>query len=348
MESYREFYHYPVINTMGSSPIQKRRCAPLSRAGAKIIMKKTVILLTAVLCFGIFTAVTHGQSPSSPATDTTGEYELLQGIVRQIRQKTDFVPKAALVLGSGLGELGEKLEPVAVIPYSELRNMPVSTAPGHEGRFLFGTLEGVPVVVMQGRVHCYEGYSSLEAVRPIRVMQMLGADTLILTNSSGAINPEYQGGEIMLITDQILFGVQNPLIGANIDELGERFPDMKGCYDPGLLDLAREAAEEAGVALTEGVYLQDTGPSYETPAETKMFRSLGADAVGMSTAIEATAARHMGMKVCGFSCVACAPSDVSQEELSAEVVNSATEQMTDRLSAVLTAFLRRLTVERKQ
>lgn len=278
----------------------------------------------------------------SPAIDTASEFELLQDIVKQIRKKTDFEPKIAIVLGSGLNSLSEKVDQTAVIPYGDIRGLPVSTAPGHEGQFIFGYLENVPVVVMQGRVHCYEGYSSLQVVRPIRVMKMLGAETLVLTNSSGGVNKEFEGGEIMMITNQILFGVQNPLIGANIDELGDRFPDMKYAYDPELQELLRDSAKEAGVDLREGTYLQDTGPSYETTAEVKVFRTLGADAVGMSTGIEAVAAWQMGMRICGLSCVTVPPSDVSATYLNEDVVNSQADAMTENLGKILSIFINKL------
>ncbi len=278
----------------------------------------------------------------APVTDTAFEYELLRNIVEQIREKTDFEPQVGLILGSGLGSLVDKVDKTAVISYQDLPGLPVSTAPGHEGRFIFGYLSGVPVVIMQGRVHCYEGYSALQVVRPVRVMGMLGIKTLVLTNSSGAINQDLTCGEIMMITDHILYGVPNPLIGANLDELGERFTDMKDAYDPALQQLLRVAAREAGVSLTEGVYLQDTGPSYETCAETKLFRLLGADAVGMSTGIEAIAARHMGIQVCGLSCVTAAPSDISTEILSDEVVNSRADAMTENLGKIIALFLEKL------
>ncbi|MDO5445975.1 MAG: purine-nucleoside phosphorylase [Eubacteriales bacterium] len=279
----------------------------------------------------------------APVTDTASEYALLQDIVEQIRSKTDFEPEAAIVLGSGLNSLAEKLEPAVItIPYAEIRGLPVSTAPGHVGQFVFGYLENVPVVIMQGRVHCYEGYSSLQVVRPIRVMKMLGAETLILTNSSGGVNLDFKGGEIMMITNQILFGVSNPLIGANIPELGDRFPDMSNAYDSDLQELLRASAADAGVGLKEGTYLQDTGPSYETTAETKMFRILGADAVGMSTGIEAIAARQMGMRVCGLSCVTVPPSDASSIQLNEDVVNSLADAMTDELGKLLTVFVSKL------
>lgn len=286
--------------------------------------------------------------PSSPITytaphiDTTSEYSLLQDIVKQVRMRTDFVPRVAIILGSGLNSLAEKMDRVAVISYREIEGLPVSTALGHEGQFVFGYLEGVPTVIMQGRVHCYEGYSSLQVVRPVRVMKMLGAETLILTNSSGGVNVDYRGGEIMMITNQILFGVQNPLIGANIDELGGRFPDMKDAYDKELQQLLRETAQEAGIDLKEGVYLQDTGPSYETSAETKMFRLLGADAVGMSTGVEAVAAWHMGMRICGLSCVTVPPSDISTAALNEDVVNAQADAMTEELGRLLEGLVKKL------
>ena len=274
--------------------------------------------------------------------DTTSEYKLLQDIVGQIRQKSDFEPKVAIILGSGLNSLAEKVTKAVTIPYNEIKGLPVSSAPGHVGQFVFGYLEDVPVVIMQGRVHCYEGYSSLQVVRPVRVMKMLGAKTLIITNSSGGVNKDYKGGEIMMITNQILYGVQNPLIGANIDELGERFTDMQDTYSKELQELLRASAKEAGIVLKEGTYLQDSGPSYETTAETVMFRTFGADAVGMSTGIEAVAAQHMGMKICGLSCVTVAPSDATTIILNEDVVNTQADMMTKDLGKLLTTFIKKL------
>ncbi len=307
-------------------------------------MKKLgIIIIALIFCLSAITGCGHvTETAESPAIDTSSEYELLENIVNQIRKKTDFEPQVAIVLGSGLNSLADKLDQQAVIPYEDIEGLPVSTAPGHEGKFVFGYLEEVPVVIMQGRVHCYEGYSSLQVVRPIRVMKMLGADTLILTNSSGGVNTAFESGEIMMITDQILYGVQNPLIGDNIDDLGDRFPDMKGAYDDELQELLRASAKEAGIKLYEGVYLQDSGPSYETCAETKMFRTLGADAVGMSTGIEAVAARHMGMRVCGLSCVTAPASDISTEVLNEDIVNAKADTMTEDLGVLLTIFIKLL------
>ncbi len=278
----------------------------------------------------------------APIIDTTSEYELLQDIVKQIRKKTDFEPKVAIILGSGLNSIAEKVTQPTTISYKDIKGLPVSSAPGHVGKFVFGYLEGVPVVIMQGRVHCYEGYSSLQVVRPVRVMKMLGAKTLVITNSSGGINKDYKGGEIMMINNQILYGVQNPLIGANINELGERFTDMGSTYNKELQELLRASAKEAGIVLKEGTYLQDSGPSYETTAETIMFRTFGADAVGMSTGIEAVAAQHMGMKICGLSCVTAAPSDASTIVLNEDVVNNQADMMTKDLGKLLTIFIKKL------
>lgn len=237
------------------------------------------------------------------------EYDSLMTCVRSIREKTDFVPAAALVLGSGLGGLFESAEAEAVIDYRDIEGFPVPTVPDHAGKLIFCYLEGVPTVIMQGRVHYYEGYTPEEVVRPVRVLGLLGAKTLILTNASGAINETFIPGDLMLMTDHILLHVPSPLRGAPILELGDRFPDMSEVYDPGLMKKIRTAAGKIGISLREGVYIQTSGPNYETKAEAKMFRQWGADAVGMSTAVEAVAAHHMGLRTAGISCVTCVPTD---------------------------------------
>lgn len=303
-------------------------------------MKKYLLII--VLLSLTLVGCVKKQNDQALMVDTSDEYELLQDIVKQIREKTDFEPKVAIVLGSGLGELADRFEIVSSISYKNINGLQTSTAPGHQGQFVFGYLEKVPVVIMQGRIHCYEGYSSLQVVRPIRVMHMLGAETLILTNSSGGVNADYKGGEIMMITNHILYGVTNPLIGSNIDELGDRFPDMKNAYDKDLQELLRHSAKETGIDLKEGVYLQQSGPSYETGAETKMYRTLGADAVGMSTAVEAVAAWHMGMRICGLSCVTVPPSDISNEDLNEDVVNAKAAEMTRNLEMLLVTFIKKL------
>ena len=219
-----------------------------------------------------------------------------------IRTVTDFTPDVALVLGSGLGEFAKHMEVEYEIPYSDIEDFPVSTVAGQDGRFLFGMVEGVETVIMKGRVHYYEGYPVTDVVLPTRLMIMLGAKKLILTNAAGAVNKDYKPGDLMLITDHISTIVPSPLIGQNIEEFGTRFPDMSHVYSQRLLDVARNCAKEIGITLREGVYMQFSGPAYETPAEVKLARTLGADAVGMSTAIEAIAANHMGAEICGISC----------------------------------------------
>jgi purine-nucleoside phosphorylase len=247
-------------------------------------------------------------------------YRDLKTNLKAIRTQTSFVPKIALVLGSGLGDFADGIDAEASVDYSGLVNFPVSTVPGHRGRFIFGYVRNVPVVVMQGRVHYYEGYPVTDVVMPIRLMGMMGAEALILTNASGAINTSFSAGDFMMIRDHILFSVPSPLIGMNIDELGTRFPDMSEVYSAGLRKEIRAAAEALGMTLREGVYLQAAGPQFETPAEIKAFGILGADVVGMSTAVEAIAANHMGLKVCGISCIANMAAGISKNKLTHEEV----------------------------
>ena len=255
------------------------------------------------------------------------KYDKLEEYCEYCREKGKITPKIALVLGSGLGNYAENVEVVSEIPYSELQGFPVSTVPGHDGRFLFGYIEEVPVVLMKGRVHYYEGYCMQEVVLPIRLMKMLGAEILFLTNAAGGIGKEFAAGDFMLITDQIASFVPSPLIGKNVDELGPRFPDMSEIYNKELQELIRTAAREEEIPLKEGVYLQFSGPNYESPAEIRMAKILGADAVGMSTACEAIAANHMGMKVCGISCISNLACGISDTPLShAEVQQMADEK----------------------
>lgn len=230
--------------------------------------------------------------------------EKLQKCLESVRKKTDFVPRIALTLGSGLGALADEIETVAVVDYSEIEGFPTSTVPGHKGRFVFGMMDGVPVVIMQGRVHYYEGYAMQDVVLPARLMKLMGAEVLFLTNASGGINTNFSAGDFMLITDQISNFVPSPLIGPNLDSFGTRFPDMSEIYDKELREIVANTAKSLDIKLQQGVYIQLTGPNFESPAEIRMCRTLGADAVGMSTACEAIAANHAGMKICGISCVA--------------------------------------------
>lgn len=250
-------------------------------------------------------------------------YEKVQSCFKHVRKKVDFVPRVALVLGSGLGNFADNIKVEAELSYSEIEGFPVSTVPGHAGKFIFGFLGEVPVVCMKGRVHFYEGYDMTDVVLPIRLMKLLGAEILFLTNASGGVNAGFSAGDLMLITDQISCFVRNPLIGPNIEELGTRFPDMTTIYDQELRKVIKETAKENGIDLKEGVYLQLTGPSFESAAEIRMLRTMGTDAVGMSTAVEAITARHMGMRVCGVSCICNLAAGMTKNPLTHEEVQEA-------------------------
>lgn len=263
-------------------------------------------------------------------------YERLQKCLTSVRQKTDFVPEIALVLGSGLGNYAAQAEIACTIDYHEIAYFPVSTVAGHAGKFLFGTIQGIPVVIMQGRVHYYEGYSMQEVVLPTRLMAAMGAKTLFLTNASGGINPSFTVGDLMLITDQIASFVPSPLIGPNVEQLGTRFPDMSAIYDKALQEKIEKAAQKLKIPLQKGVYLQTTGPQYESPAEIRMYRALGADAVGMSTACEAIAARHCGMRVCGISCISNMASGMTEKPLSHAEVSAAAKQVSAQFEQLVT------------
>jgi purine-nucleoside phosphorylase len=230
-------------------------------------------------------------------------YEKLVKCYKSFQDKIDFKPDVALILGSGLGDYADTIDVKFTLDYNEIEGFPVSTVKGHKGRFVFGYVGEVPVVIMQGRVHYYEGYSMSDVVLPTRLMKMMGAKVLFLTNAAGGVNYDYISGDFMMITDHITSFVPSPLIGENMDELGVRFPDMSHVYDPKLQEVIRQTAKALNIPLKEGIYLQFTGPNFETPQEIKMARILGADAVGMSTACEAMAANHMGMRICGISCI---------------------------------------------
>ena len=251
------------------------------------------------------------------------EEERLRRCLAAVRQRTDFVPEAALVLGSGLGAFADRIRPVAAVDYADIPDFPRSTVQGHAGRFVFGYVEDTPVAVMQGRVHLYEGYDAADVVLPARLLAAMGAGYYFVTNASGGIRDDLTAGRLMLITDHVSLFVPNPLRGPNMDGMGTRFPDMTCPYDQELRDLVRGRAQAAGIDLAEGVYVQLPGPSFETPAEIRMLRALGCDAVGMSTVVEVIAARHAGMRVCGVSCVANLAAGLSPHPLSMEEVMAA-------------------------
>ena len=268
-------------------------------------------------------------------------YERLLGCLAAVMDRVDFTPKVALVLGSGLGDYAEGIDQRAVLDYRDIPDFPVSTVPGHRGRFIFGYVGGVPTVIMQGRVHYYEGYPMEDVVLPIRLMRLMGAEILFLTNAAGGVNYNFSAGDFMLIEDQISTFIPSPLRGANIDELGPRFPDMSRIYDPDLKAQIREAAEELGIPLQSGVYMQTPGPNFESPAEVRMCRTLGADAVGMSTACESIAANHMGMRICGISCISNLACGMTETPLSHEEVQEAANRMAPRFKALITASISR-------
>ena len=247
-------------------------------------------------------------------------YERLKKHVSDIRKITDFEPEVAIVLGSGLGNFADNIDVECEISYRDLEGFPFSTAPGHDGKFIFGYLAGKKVVCMKGRVHYYEGYEMSEVVLPMRVMYLLGARTAIITNAVGGMNKEMPEGSFIVIEDAIVSLVPSPLRGPNLDELGERFPDVSELYDPKLIEKALKVGKENNITINKGIFIQLSGPQYETKSEIKMYRQLGADIAGMSSGVEAVAAHHMGMKVCGVSCMTNYCTGVSDHKLSGDEV----------------------------
>ena len=230
-------------------------------------------------------------------------YDKIRESAEYILERVDKKPSIGLILGSGLGELANSIEGAKMFPYGDIPNFPVSTVEGHEGRLVIGEIEGKTVAAMQGRFHYYEGYDMNSVTFPVRVMKLLGIETIMVTNAAGGVNEAYTPGDLMLISDQLNLSGDNPLKGKNMDEFGVRFPDMSNAYDKELREVVRSVAKNAGVELKEGVYACMSGPTYETPAEIRMLRGLGADAVGMSTVPEVIVAIHSGMKVIGISCI---------------------------------------------
>lgn len=267
-------------------------------------------------------------------------YEKLLKCTEQVKSKITFEPKVALILGSGLGDYAKEMDVVETVEYADIEGFPISTVAGHQGRFVFGYVQGVPVVAMQGRVHYYEGYPMTDVVLPVRLMGMLGAKTVILTNAAGGVSFNFQPGDLMMITDHITTMVPSPLIGPNVEELGTRFPDMSQVYDKGLREKIKQAARNVGVTIQQGVYMQFTGPSYETPAEIRMCRTLGGDAAGMSTACEAMAARHMGLKVCGISCITNMAAGMSNQPLNHKEVQETADRVASEFKRLVTETIR--------
>lgn len=268
------------------------------------------------------------------------EYEKLLHCLDCVREKTDFVPKVAIVLGSGLGDYAQSIQVEYELPYGDIQGFPTSTVPGHAGKFIFGTIGQVPVVCMKGRVHYYEGYPVGDVVLPIRLMKLMGAQILFLTNAAGGVNPSFHAGDLMLIRDHISVFAPNPLIGENIEELGTRFPDMSTVYDEDLQDLIQRKATEHGIFLQRGIYTQLTGPSFESPAEIRMLRLLGCDAVGMSTVVEAITANHCGMQVCGISCISNLAAGMTRNPLSHKEVQEAADMAAPHFKKLVTETIK--------
>ena len=283
----------------------------------------------------------------------TSAYNKLNFYLRQIQSKTDFIPETAIVLGSGLGNFSDKVKKVCIINYSDIEDFPISTNKMHAGRFIFGYIESKPVVLMDGRIHYYEGYSMEQVVTPIRIMKMLGAKNLILTNAAavnatgsisknkvltnaaGGIDSDFKPGDLMVITDQITSFVPSPLVGPNIEELGTRFPDMTHVYASDLINKLESIGKKYNLNLRKGVYLQTTGPNYETPSEIRAYKILGANAVGMSTACEAMVAVHCGMKVCGISCITNMAAGITGQPLDDKEVVEVAANVADKLETIL-------------
>ena len=276
---------------------------------------------------GYLTFLTLNVTINKKRKESFMNFQEIMEAVNFIKGKTDFKPQIAAVLGSGLGSFADDIKIEFVLEYSQIPHFPKSTVQGHKGRFVFGHIKDVPVVLMQGRIHNYEGYSPQKVVLPIRVMRLLGAEILILTNASGGIN--FKAGTLMIINDHISNFVQNPLIGENLDNLGTRFPDMSKIYDSNLNNIIKTAAKKIGINIKEGVYIQLTGPSFETPAEISMCKTMGADVVGMSTAQEAIAAKHCGFKVCGISFISNAAANKDSNLIHEEVIENGNKISSD-------------------
>ncbi|MHC0036048.1 purine-nucleoside phosphorylase [Pseudoneobacillus sp. C159] len=254
-------------------------------------------------------------------------FEKIQNAAQFLKDKYSKTPKIGLILGSGLGVLAEEIINPVKIPYNEIPDFPVSTVEGHAGQLVFGAIQDVEVVAMQGRFHYYEGYSFERVTFPVRVMKELGVEILIVTNAAGGVNESFEPGDLMIITDHINNMGTNPLIGPNDSLLGVRFPDMSEAYNKELRSLAKEIAGQLSISIREGVYVGNTGPSYETPAEVRMIRALGGDAVGMSTVPEVIVARHAGMKVMGISCISNMAAGILDQPLNHEEVIETTEKV---------------------
>ncbi|MDP4144817.1 MAG: purine-nucleoside phosphorylase [Bacillota bacterium] len=257
-------------------------------------------------------------------------FDYISESVNFIKNKINFKPEVGIILGSGLGNLAEQVENKVIIKYSEVPNLPTSTVKGHAGQFVFGKFKGKNIMMMQGRFHYYEGYDMRNLSLPVYIMKYLGVENLIVTNAAGGVNTEFYPGDLMLIKDHINFAFSNPLIGKNDELVGPRFPDMSTAYSRQLIALAKKTASRLNIKIVEGTYFMMTGPSYETPAEIKMIRHLGGDAVGMSTVPEVIAARHCGLQVLGISCITNMAAGILDKPLNHEEVIETSLKVKDK------------------
>lgn len=277
--------------------------------------------------------------------DAEEYYQRLLSCRDQIREITDFEPDIAIVLGSGMGDYAENGNIVETIPYSSIEGWPTTTVRDHKGNLVFAEYKGLKLAIMQGRVHYYEGYSMDEVVLPLRVLHLLGADTVILTNAVGAINTDYKVGDFVCVNDHISSFVPGPLVGENLDELGNRFPGMTNIYDEEMMQMVLETGAENGITVHTGVFLQVVGPHFESPAEIRMFRALGADTVGMSTAVESIAAAHMGMKICNINNVTNMAAGV-EEEFTADSINESAADSAENFYILMAGLLTKIAENR--
>lgn len=268
--------------------------------------------------------------------------ERIENICKAINTKIDYKPEIAIILGSGLGDLAEKIEEQIIIDYKDIKELPVSTVQGHKGRFIFGTLSGKKVMAMQGRFHYYEGYDIKDVVLPIRVMGELGVETIIVTNAAGGVNKEYKPGDLMIIEDHINYASINPLIGKNLDDRGDRFPDMSEAYTEKYIELVEKVAKDNKIDVKKGVYIWFTGPTYETKAEVRMARALGADAVGMSTVPEVIVARHEGINILGISCITNMASGILDQPLNHDEVVETSNKVKDKFESLILETIKRM------
>ncbi|KAJ51463.1 purine-nucleoside phosphorylase [Clostridium tetanomorphum] len=262
--------------------------------------------------------------------------------VNYVKSKVDMIPEIGIILGSGLGDLADKVEERINIKYENIPNMPKSTVVGHAGQYVFGKLNGKSVVMMQGRVHYYEGHKMDELSLPIHIMKYLGIKTLIVTNAAGGVNEGFKPGDLMIIKDHINFAFTNPLIGKNEEEIGPRFPDMSNAYDKDLVDLANKVAKNEQIEVKEGIYVMMTGPTYETPAEIRMIRILGGDAVGMSTVPDVITAKHCGLKVLGISCITNMAAGILDQPLNHAEVMETSNKVKDKFIKLVSGIIKEI------